>query len=304
MKEKTLEDLNRDSYESLVYIGYFMPKSQKELEHLIYSNPANITPLINARNKLVNLKWLSPIKDYAGLKNIPLKSSPKMFIEYLTACSMERVSLIGKERQFTEDELEYVKMFLDSDFFRETFFSEYFFKNCTGMHRNCVFFGDRMHVESAIRYMRLMLQAVVIQSFFLYQDFGESYIKDVETITRDYSTFDGFLRKFFSNIQDGDLSIRIAQNQKINGTLKSLGRDEQVVYYFEKIVLNGLFLVFPFDLTQKLLSILLSGDLFSLFSIYFYDMKHEMGTLFRDLRSSAIPYDPSQHANLKKLPKK
>lgn len=287
--DKMLNKLDSPSYESLVYIGYFNPKSQSELETWVYKHPANITPLIDARKKLSENGWISPVQGFTGLNKIPQKSSPAPFIKYLENQSRNRASLKGSERLLTNKELKYIEMFIDSDFFRETFFNQWFFDNCGGFHRSIVtrdFKNERILVSSAIRYMSLMLQVVVDYSFFLQTDFYD-YFKNIDDVMDNYSNFNEFLAEHFSHIQKSGLSNYITHDQRIKSIIEEFSESEQVKYCLDKVVFSGLFLIFPPALTDKLCAVLLTSDFFSMFYHFFHTMSDKDSKRFQDAKLSA-----------------
>lgn len=299
-RKQPLEKLESDSTDSLAYIGYYLPKTQSELGKLVMqradstksSAKMNINTLMEVRIRLLKTGYLNQMIATHRLNSILLKSSPLPFIEYLKNLSDNRtkISMKGSKRQLTKKELKYVEMFIDSDFFRNTFFSGWFFDNCPGLHRGVVQRNEkeRLFVTDAMRYMSLMLQSVAIQSFFLHPDFEQNYVKNIDEIMKNYPNFDDFLNQHFTQVQQSGLEKRISENEKIKLTLIDLGSDEQVKYSFDNIVNNGLFLIFPYELTEKLCAILLSSDLLSLFVVYFNRISKETGVDFQRLRAESL----------------
>lgn len=274
-KNKMMEKLDSDTYESVVYIGYYAPKSQKQLENFLYRKPANISPLIKARKKLSEMKWLSPLPDFTGLRNIPQKSSPAPFMEYLRRLSKERISTRGDDFRLTEDDLKYIEMLIDSDFFRNSFFSDYFFETCYGIHRSRIHRDSKgkIEVDSAFYIMKNALNAVTIQSICLYdKNFGfrDLYIQRIQDVMSRYKKFDDFLDNHFSAIRKKKLEEIMLKNPKLKPIFSNIENDPQKSYYYENVVFNGFFLIIPIKLALKIISVISPSDLLS-FVVQYYD---------------------------------
>lgn len=281
-----LKKLDSHSYESLVYIGYFEPKSQNELEKWVYNgHPANITPLINARVKLSEKKWVTPVQGYTGLRNIPQKSSPAPFIEYIRKLSHERPSTRGNEFRLTEDELRYIEWLIDSDFFRKTFFSKEFFETCSGIHRSRIHRDEtteKIEVRSAFEIIKYSLFAIAVQSICLFEDSFNVrglYVKNIQDIMNRYNKGDNFLTEHFANIQKRNLKDFLLKNPRMKNVIHYF-ENPQDKYYLENVVFNGLFLCLPVKLALKIIAVSTPSPLLS-FVISYYgtiNLKFSWGT--------------------------
>lgn len=277
-KENLLKKLDSPSHESLVYIGYFKPKSQRELDMWVYNNhPANITPLIDARVKLSENGWVSPVQGFTGLRKIPQKSSPAPFIEYLRKLSKERPSSRGDEFRLTEDELKYIEGLIDSDFFRETFFGDKFFETRCGIHRSRIYRDEKgkMKVKSALEIIKYSLFSIAIQSICLFDDsfnVRKLYVKNIQDIINRYSKFDNFLTEHLANIQKKNLKDFLLKNPKMKDAVYCFETSSQDKYYLENVVFNGLFLCLPVKLALKIIAVSTPRPLLSFVTVYYGTM--------------------------------
>ena len=147
---------------------------------------------------------------------IPLKSSPEPFIEYVQKLSKDRVTTKGDIHRLNKDDMKYIELFIGSDFFRKTFFGDYFLKNGHGIFRGMIYrsIEGKLNVRNAFHCINNALQSVIIQSMFLFKDFKDFYIKNERDIISSYSNFDDFLEKHFNNMQKKDLKSFIYENPK------------------------------------------------------------------------------------------
>jgi hypothetical protein len=127
--ENMIEKILKTENESLVYLAYFIPRKQhNEAIEFIYgqkhnSRKINIQPIIDARQSLINSKYIT-----ANIINFTLKyySTPKPLIEYIKKIAEYRRKSSSNPQLFelSEDDTKFLDLFFDSHWFR-TFFDDY-----------------------------------------------------------------------------------------------------------------------------------------------------------------------------------
>jgi hypothetical protein len=120
----TWKGLLKTGTESLIYLSFYKPKTQKEATEFIYGKgqKVNLAPIINARRKLLNAGYLE-VNTQGLLRNIPIKSVPTPVVEYVSDV-LERRQFYSKTKvtgKLTNDQEKALYMILDSEWFRDLF---------------------------------------------------------------------------------------------------------------------------------------------------------------------------------------
>lgn len=301
-----INKLEYNTIESLLYVGYYKQKAQNDLIKFISNGKKiNLSPYTKCRERMHKSGDLAHDPNFQSLRNIPFKTSSQAFIDYLNTKSQERETTKGDKHKLTLKDLDYVKFIVDSDYFRDTFFSEWFFKNGYGTHRHIIRKNQkgRYEVDNAMQYMEIVLSAIILQSMHLYKDFKVYYVTDQDRILKNYNSFDSFLESHFEKLCDSGLHQCIKDSTKINNALKYLGvsdsdlcystNDSRIVkealdclgvhdngldkdegceeYIYKNIVFNGVFTAIPRELILKLGMLLDYGSLLTYAISYQWD---------------------------------
>nr|WP_321497484.1 hypothetical protein [uncultured Methanolobus sp.] len=260
------EKLKSNSIESLLYIATMEPKTQTEAIELIYGKKnINSNPVKKAREKLI-LEGALILGE--GISKVPLKAQIDPFLEYLLKISQMRKTSKPNEHRLDETDIKYLKLVLDSDFFRSIFFNQYFIDNAFGVHRGAMSHENgKLSINGgAFGYIELALTSILFHSRILYTDFNDLYIKDIKEIVNNYTDSNRFVNNFLSNIDaefydemiDHDIiSVAIERsaidyNPSLYFTHKYT-EDDSFQYFIDKTVFNGLYLLFPIELIKKIL---------------------------------------------------
>lgn len=278
MKEKMMERLDSDTYEALVYIGYYLPKSQRELEKMIFSpkKKVNITPLIRARKKLSELGWLSEVTSHE-LRGRHHKSLPEPFIAYLKKISDERESTKGDEFRLTSVDMKYIEMLMSSEYIRQNFFSEQFFEMCYAVHRSRIKrnLEGKLVVESAFYIIEKILLIIAFHAIQLQDEdykIRDLYISKISNVIDNYKNFDDFLKKHFEKFEKLNLKEHLLKNPKMDKLRTKLETNEESKYLYNHIVFNGLFLLLPLKLALKIIAIVIPSPVLSSLDDYKSDV--------------------------------
>ena len=265
MKEKDIKEiLKSDTTESLLYIATMEPKTQTEAIELIYNKKnINSSPIQTARNRLVDDKVIV-LGD--GISKVPLKAQVDVFLAHLLEKSKARKTSKPKEHTLNDTDIKYLKLILDSDYYRGIFFNRYFFSYCYGVHRGgIVRDNDKLSLRGgAFGYMELCLTSVLLHSEILERDFNDLYVTDIKKIAKDYGNSNQYVNHFLKSIKS-DFNDRMLDNDILfytidycaldyNPLLREIGytRDDGFQYYLDKTAYSGLFLLFPPALVFKL----------------------------------------------------
>lgn len=287
-RDNPKEMLKKDSIESYLYIAMMEEKSQAEAIELIYNTKKiNSSPVQNARVRMKKADILETT-DLSSLRNIPFKSKIEPFLEHLLEKSKEQTILRKSRKQkgntLNETDIKYLKLILDSSYYRSIFFNRFFFDNGTAIIQNTITRdGDKLTIPGgAFSFMEAMLSSIIFISHYigLSGEFGRDYVKDSEItkITKDYSDPDTFVNSFLK-AKNPDVFEHMCDYDPVKITMEFSGleynpqpytevgyyENEGYEYFLDKTVFSGLFLLFPPKLIEKLeLSKLVStGNSFS-----------------------------------------
>ncbi len=261
------EPLTKNSMESLVYLVFFKPRMQIEGVRLIYGKPKpNIQPIIRARKYLYNAGYIEISNDPQDLRNIVLKSKPEPFINYVID-KLKKRSVSAKRKlekyYLTEDEKRILFLILDSNWFRNTFFSKSYILS----HYNREFNKDKngkLFVTSAFVYLAYTIERICVLSYIF-----KSFFKDLVPNNDDIISFNSFdtfikywarlkfnkkLRSFLDKIlPEAELRLGYSINPFSRKLPPKKIRKELL---YEKVLRHdNVALCFPFELSKKLMSI-------------------------------------------------
>lgn len=267
------EMLKTDSIESLLYLATMKQKTQTEAIELMYNKKnINSEPIKKARVKMAKDGVLDIIQEVGVMRNFPLRARIDPFLEYLLEKSKARISMKPGEHTLNESDIKYLKLVLDSDYFRGIYFNQHFIDIGKGIHRHTIYrdLKGRLHVAAgAFNYMELVLESVIIHSLLLWHDLQDMYVQDTTDISMKYCDSNNYL-KWALNRSNDNLKERLNENKKLKAALNYTlyDKDPGTRYYFDKIVFSGFFLLFPKDLVLKLQAISHSGGLLSFVVAY------------------------------------
>lgn len=273
--------LDNETFESLLYLGYFSSKTQSELTDFIYNvigenktikrRKYNINPIIAARKKLEKEGFIKRL-DSENIKNIRFQSTPKPYIEYLDQeINNNKFTTKPKDHRITDLKLKYIDFFIDSSIFRNVFFNNKFLNgNNNGYHRGIIYLNDkgRYSVKSAFTYMNIVFCGLVgIPSAFVSQycdnEEYEAVITpklDINYILNNYNSFDDFYRDFIQDVEVQKILYNILKSEGVVHAFEYLDgdNDKMTEYYFNNVIKNGLFLTLPPDISETIAFLSLS----------------------------------------------
>src|SRR3989338_4566796 len=127
-RSEAIKALLAHSTESILYIVYYFPKTQRDAVEIIYQKPTEEVaqnPIIKARNKLVKIKALEAT-DISNMKRIQWKSNVDPLIEYIKSKFDEKrkESTYPKSYELSTDDIAFLRKFFYSNWFRSTFFNK------------------------------------------------------------------------------------------------------------------------------------------------------------------------------------
>ncbi|MDP2215759.1 MAG: hypothetical protein Q8J68_00485 [Methanolobus sp.] len=267
--------LKKDSIESLLYIAMMVSKSQTDAIELIYdSKTINSSPVKNARNRMMEAHVLD-IVDLSNMRNIPYLSKIDPFLNHLFEKSKAQ-SEVRKSRNpivntLNETDIKYLKLILDSNYYRGIFFNRFFFDHGSAIIQSTLKReGDKLTIPAgAFGYMETMLMAIVNISIELKscREFDDDYIKyeDVSKIVKEYKSPDKFVTNFLESKNPGifkylsdfepvvdaieDSALDFNPQPYTDGSYCEGGGYE---YFLDRTIFSGLFLVFPPELMSKI----------------------------------------------------
>ncbi|WP_406661599.1 hypothetical protein V7O66_03540 [Methanolobus sp. ZRKC3] len=274
MKESNIvESLKSNSTESLLYIATMEPKIQAKAIELIYNKKnINSSPIQNARDRLADRKI---IVYGEGVSKVPIKANIQPFLDYLLEKSKEqsnmRISKNLHENTLNEIDIKYLKLIMDSNFYRNIFFNSFFFDNGGAIIQNTLKrdINKLTLPVGAFGYMEAMLTSIINMSFWLEKsgEFTQYYIKDkeIEKIVEKYSNPNNFVDSFLDKIHS-EIFEHTMDYAPLRITMEWCGLDYNpqpystglyperngYEYYLDKTIFSGMFLLFPPRLIEKL----------------------------------------------------
>ncbi|MCD4821849.1 MAG: hypothetical protein K8R11_07240 [Methanococcoides sp.] len=275
MTKKTLEErLQSNTVESLLYIATMQPKTQTDAIELIYNKKnINSSPVKSARDILVRE---GALKYGEGISKVPLIAQVDVFLNHLKTKSDNRYSSNVVDNGLTKNDLAYLKMVLDSDYFRDIFYSRYFFENCYGVHRGSVVREDgKLAMRGgAFGYMEFALTSILLYSQFLKYSglFNDLYINDIEEVVSKCRVSNNVVNSFLKDVNPNVYDI-LLEYPPLKQTMEYCKLEYEPHPYdnikqkkgcgfenfIDKAVFSGFFLLFPPPLTEKLTLLNLSS---------------------------------------------
>jgi hypothetical protein len=239
MAESISEIFKKDMTLSTLFVSFYSPKTQSEAAEWIYnknSSLVNQKPIIRARERLDELRFLELNQSLKNLKRIELISKVDPVVEYIKQCFENRKKTSKRPwlYELKDEDMHFLRLFLNSDWFRKNCFNRKFVEE--EFHRfgilpiNKEYPSNKITIFDGLKYIFYTFFHITTITYGVGIVLGDSFPESKDFLK--FNKFEDFMENWSEKMD------KIISQKKMNHVIENIYPENESEQEFNKLTLT------------------------------------------------------------------